>query len=214
MKLIGMLDSPYVRRVAITLDLLQVPFEHEAVSVFSTFERFRGINPVVKAPTLVCHDGGVLMDSGLILQYVEREYFPAGSSLWSREPEARLRQFRTVSFASAAADKIVQFVYEKQLRPPAAQHEPWKQRVRGQFTAAFAELESLVPLIDGAVEPGEHCHHGTLWPAIVWHAAQSLAAEEVPAQEHPRLVRLSQRFEELPLFKRWPAQGPGVPAAV
>lgn len=211
MKLIGMLDSPYVRRVAITLDLLQVPFEHEAVSVFSTFERFHAINPVVKAPTLVCHDGGVLMDSALILQYVEREYFPAGSALWSREPGARLLQFRTVAYASAAADKVVQFVYEKQLRPPAAQHEPWKQRVRGQFTAAFAALESLVPLIEGAVEPGEHCHHGTLWPAIVWQSAQALAADEVPAGQHPRLARLSRQFEALPLFRRWPAEGPGVP---
>jgi glutathione S-transferase len=60
MRLIGMLDSPYVRRVAISLEHLGVPFEHEAVSVFSTFEEFRGINPVVKAPTLVCDDGEVL----------------------------------------------------------------------------------------------------------------------------------------------------------
>jgi len=38
MKLIGMLDSPYVRRVAISLEFLDVPFKHESVSVFSTFE--------------------------------------------------------------------------------------------------------------------------------------------------------------------------------
>ena len=41
MKLVGMLDSPYVRRVAIALDQLDVPFEHEAVSVFSSFEQFQ-----------------------------------------------------------------------------------------------------------------------------------------------------------------------------
>ncbi|HTQ36728.1 MAG TPA: glutathione S-transferase N-terminal domain-containing protein, partial [Steroidobacteraceae bacterium] len=117
MKLIGMLDSPYVRRVAVSLDVLGVPFEHEAVSVFATFERFRAINPVVKAPTLVCDDGGILMDSGLILQYLEAEHFPQGSPLWSRDPQARLAQFRIVSYASAAADKVVQFAYEKQLRP-------------------------------------------------------------------------------------------------
>jgi hypothetical protein len=32
MRLIGMLDSPFVRRVAVTLEVLGVPFEHEAVS--------------------------------------------------------------------------------------------------------------------------------------------------------------------------------------
>src|SRR5258708_19878848 len=66
-----MLDSPYVRRVAVSLQLLGLPFEHRSISVFSTFEQFRAINPVVKAPTLVCDDGTVLMDSTLILDYVE-----------------------------------------------------------------------------------------------------------------------------------------------
>jgi hypothetical protein len=65
-QLIGMLDSPYVRRVAISLRLLQVPFEHRSISVFSDFDQFAQINPVVKAPTLVCSDGEVLMDSTLI----------------------------------------------------------------------------------------------------------------------------------------------------
>lgn len=37
MKLIGMLDSPYVRRVAISLDVMGVPLEHSALSVFSEY---------------------------------------------------------------------------------------------------------------------------------------------------------------------------------
>ena len=57
MKLIGMLDSPYVRRVAISLQLLDLPFEHQSLSVFRTFDEFSRTNPVVKAPTLVCDDG-------------------------------------------------------------------------------------------------------------------------------------------------------------
>jgi glutathione S-transferase len=44
MKLIGMLDSPFVRRVAISAKLLDLPFEHESVSVFRHFDRFREIN--------------------------------------------------------------------------------------------------------------------------------------------------------------------------
>ena len=52
MRLIGMLDSPYVRRVAISMECQGVPFEHEAVSVFSTFEKFQRINPIVKARRL------------------------------------------------------------------------------------------------------------------------------------------------------------------
>ncbi|WP_236269837.1 glutathione S-transferase N-terminal domain-containing protein, partial [Pseudomonas lactis] len=71
MKLVGMLDSPYVRRVAVSLELYGVDFVHEPLSVFSTYAEFAQINPVVKAPTLVLDDGTVLMDSSLILDYLE-----------------------------------------------------------------------------------------------------------------------------------------------
>ena len=71
MQLIGMLDSPYVRRVAISLQLLGLPFEHRSISVFRTFDEFSRLNPVVKAPSLVCDDGEVLMDSTLIIDYAE-----------------------------------------------------------------------------------------------------------------------------------------------
>jgi glutathione S-transferase len=210
MKLIGMLDSPFVRRVAISLDLLGVAFEHEAVSVFSTFERFQRINPVVKAPTLICDDGGILMDSALMLQWLEQEHFPDGSPLWSRDPRLRLLQFRTVAYASAAAEKVVQFVYEVQLRPPSAWHEPWKNRVRGQFTAAFAALEDLLasePALTRG-EPG----HASIWSAVLWQLTQSMIPAEVPALRHPRLAQLSLEYEALPVFRRWPPIGPGVPA--
>ena len=50
MKLVGMRDSPYVRRVAISMKLMGLPFEHERVSVFRHMDRFREINPVSKAP--------------------------------------------------------------------------------------------------------------------------------------------------------------------
>jgi glutathione S-transferase len=205
-----MLDSPYVRRVAICLDALGVPFEHEAVSVFTTYERFRQVNPVVKAPTLVCDDGGILMDSALILQYVEATHFPEGSPLWSRNPRQLLLQFRAVAFASAAADKVVQFVYEKQLRPPSAQHGPWLDRVRSQFTAAFAALEALLAgepaLTQGT--PG----HSSIWPAVVWQVTQSLVPGEVPPERHPHLAQLSEQAENSALFQRWLPVGPGVPA--
>ena len=50
MQLIGMLDSPYVRRVAVSMKLMGIDFEHQSVSVFRNFDRFREVNPVVKAP--------------------------------------------------------------------------------------------------------------------------------------------------------------------
>ena len=37
MVLIGMLDSPYVRRVAICMKVLGIDFEHRPLSVFADF---------------------------------------------------------------------------------------------------------------------------------------------------------------------------------
>jgi glutathione S-transferase len=72
MILVGMPDSPYVRRVAVSLKRMEIPFEHQQVSVFRHFDRFKAINPVVKAPSFVCDDGTVLMDSSLILDHEQR----------------------------------------------------------------------------------------------------------------------------------------------
>lgn len=57
MQLIGHLDSPHVRRIAITMLALGVPVEHRPISVMREIDLFRTINPVVKVPTLVADDG-------------------------------------------------------------------------------------------------------------------------------------------------------------
>lgn len=79
MKLIGMMDSPYVRRVAISLELYGVEFASHPLSVFSSFEAFSRINPAVKAPTLVLDNGICLMDSSLIL-FILKPRPPRGAS--------------------------------------------------------------------------------------------------------------------------------------
>src|SRR5689334_5455240 len=115
MRLIGMLDSPYVRRVAVSLKLMGIAFEHEAVSVFRHVERFRTINPVVKAPTLVADDGTVLMDSTLILDYAET-LVPPEKRLMPAPGPSRLAALHTIGIALAACEKCVQIVYEKERR--------------------------------------------------------------------------------------------------
>jgi glutathione S-transferase len=206
MRLIGMLDSPYVRRVAISLDLLDVPFTHESVSVFSTFEKFKEINPVVKAPSLICDDE-ILMDSSLILQFIESAK-SNGKSLWSRDPDIAVHEFRAVSLAMAACEKSVQIVYERNLRPLSAQYEPWIERVTGQLLAACAGLEREVhiqPALFGADK-----NQASVTAAVVWHFMQSMLAAIVPASAFPALVSLSLRMEQTSAFLKYPPNGPGV----
>src|SRR5580658_49176 len=71
MLLIGMFDSPFVRRVAVSLRLLGLPFEHAAWSIGRDFERIRAYNPLGRVPTLVLDDGEALLDSSVILDYLD-----------------------------------------------------------------------------------------------------------------------------------------------
>jgi len=75
-----MFDSPYVRRVTITLHHYGIPFEHALLSVFRDMDKFSEINPLIKAPTLVTDGGEVLMDSTLILAYIEKLVSEQGNS--------------------------------------------------------------------------------------------------------------------------------------
>lgn len=201
MKLIGMLDSPYVRRVAISLQRLGLPFEHQSLSVFRGFDAFQRINPVVKAPTLVCDDGTVLMDSTLILEYAEALARPR--TLLPAEPAALALELRRIGLALAACEKSVQILYEQMLRPAEKVHAPWLERVGGQLRAAFGELER--DFGQRAVEAGSAgLGQAGISIAVAWHFAQRMTADAVSAQDYPRLAAFSAAAEALPEFRAAP----------
>ena len=207
MQLIGMLDSPYVRRVAISLRLLEIPFEHRAVSVFKNFQQFQQINPVVKAPSLVCDDGEVLMDSTLILDYAEAL---AGRTLMPSGIGERQHALRIIGLALAACEKTVQIVYERNLRPADKQHQPWIDRVRGQLLAAYSALEveaRRTPLDAGS----ETINQAGITSAVAWRFTQMMLPEIVVASEYRALQALSDQAEQLAEFAANPPTGPGVP---
>ena len=199
MQLIGMLDSPYVRRVHISLALLGIPFEHRSISVFRTFEAFSRINPVVKAPSLVCDDGEVLMDSTLILDLAEALAAPR-KSLMPRGIAERQHALRVIGLALAACEKSVQLVYERTLRPPEKQHEPWAERVRGQMLTAYGLLEESLQKRPLACEASTIDQAGVT-TAVAWQFTNMLLPGAVEAKAHPALEDFSSRAELLPAFQ-------------
>ncbi|MGE6303131.1 glutathione S-transferase [Serratia liquefaciens] len=195
MQLIGMLDSPYVRRVAICLKLLEIEFEHRAISVFSGFDRFKAINPVVKAPTLVLADGQILMDSSLILEYAEG-IAPSGRALLPNQGAARLNALQLNGLALVACEKTVQIVYEQQLRPQEKQHQPWLDRVQGQLQAAYAELEKQLP--QSALSP--FMGSAEVSVAVAWGFTQLMLPGQISDQQHPTLAAFAAQAEQHPAF--------------
>jgi glutathione S-transferase len=71
MILIGQYDSPFVRRVAIAMRLYGLPFEHRPWSAFSDAEKIAPYNPLRRVPTLVLDDGEAVIESTIILDYLD-----------------------------------------------------------------------------------------------------------------------------------------------
>jgi len=207
MQLIGMLDSPYVRRSAIAMLLLGLRFEHRSLSVFRTFDEFSRINPVVKAPTFVCDDGTVLMDSTLILQYAQS--LSPGRALLPPSDPALKRALRLTGLALAATDKSVQAVYEQQLRPGDKQHAPWLDRVSGQLRAALLELEAGVKKAPLSAERDAIGLAGVTI-GVMWAFAREMTPELLPpAEQLQTLIAYATEVEQLPEFRAAP-HGDGI----
>ncbi|MBK5548597.1 glutathione S-transferase [Pseudomonas sp. TH04] len=200
MKLIGMLDSPYVRRVAISLELYGVDFVHEPLSVFSTFNEFARINPVVKAPSLVLEDGTVLMDSSLILDYFEA-LAPPDRKLLPAQAEARAHALQVLGLALAACEKTVQIVYEHHLRPAEKLHAPWIERVTGQLLAAYTLLEKHL-----AQPSSEPLSQAALTAAVAWSFTRFKLPTVLEADAFPHLQRHTRALEQHPAFRRYPIE--------
>lgn len=195
MKLIGMLDSPYVRRVAISAKYLGIELEHDPVSVFRHFERFQQINPVVKAPTLVLDDGEVLIDSTLILDYLEAL---SGKTLLPADLTQRVKALRLIGLGLAACEKAVQLYYERNLRPAEIQYQPWVERVESQLAAAFAAIEQELekhPLpTDGPLQ------QNGITLAVAWSFTGLVVPDQIDAERFPRIAQYTAYAESTQAF--------------
>lgn len=201
MKLIGMLDSPYVRRVAVSLKRMGLAFEHESVSVFRGMERFREFNPVIKAPTFITDDGQVLMESSLILDYLEFLQGP-GNGLMPVSLAERTRTLRLTGLALVAYEKAVQIYYERNLRPAEIQHAPWVGRVSEQLKTACGELER--ELRAQPLSAGADIGQDGISIAVGWSFIQLVVPDQGSAEEFPLLARFAAEAEGLEIFKSLP----------
>lgn len=214
MLLIGMLDSPFVRRVAISLRLLAIPFERADWSVGRDFERIRAYNPLVRVPTLVLEDGSVLAESAAILDTVDELAGP-GRALMPPAGLARREVLQLMAAAVAAAEFARDLVYERALRPLEKQHAPWSQRRTRQLEGALALLEHRSREREGSEWlVGEHMTQADITLACCC----SFVADTLPLPAqwpYPRLQARVARTEALPEFAstRTPFFVPTPPAA-
>lgn len=200
MELIGYMDSPFVRRVAVTARFLEIPYEHRELSIFRDFDTFQSINPLVKVPTLICDDGQVLVDSTLIIDYLESI---AGKSLLPNSESDRIGALSVIGTSMVVMEKVAQLIYETKHRPEERQHQPWILRLEQQLAGALGLLAARVG--DGSNWLfGESINQADITAAIAWRFVQHAMPDRAPADDYPGLVAFSLRAESLPQFMACP----------
>lgn len=203
MQLVGVLFSPYVRRVAISLKCYGIPFEHYPLSSFGEdFATLKAINPVAKLPTLVLDNGDILMDSTLILEYFESQVSSMQKLLPNTSNELA-NHLRVIGLALMGCDKMAQLIYETKKRPEDKQYDEWINRVKEQICGAFAALEREMEnhsfnMMDNGIS------QAAITATVAWSFSQEAMADLIVASDYPCLAAFANELEQQPIFKDTP----------
>src|SRR5216684_5498249 len=170
MILVGQYDSPYVRRVAVSM---------------------RQTNPLARIPSLVFDDGEVLIDSAAILDWLDETVGPARALLPRAGPERR-RALGLIALGTGVMDKAVSSIYERAIRPAPRRWPEWVARCRTQAAGALAALAREPWLADARLSQPE------ITTACMLRYVQMVDPELLPQGRYPTLEALSARCEARP----------------
>lgn len=205
MQLIGSSLSPFVRRVAVSLNQLGIPFESESFSVFAKPAAVRKYNPVVRVPTLVLDDGEALVDSAAILDEIDQMVGPRRALMPAKSP-ARRQAMKLTAIAIGATEKAVASFYEGRFHPPEKVHQPWIEHNDGQAVGGFAYLNRIAKgLGEGEWLAGTaKLSQADITAAVGFGFANKVRPALNLPRRMPALAKFARRMEALPAFQAAP----------
>ncbi|MGF1628462.1 MAG: glutathione S-transferase family protein [Kiloniellaceae bacterium] len=207
MILVGQYDSPFVRRVAVSLRLLGFTYEHDKRSVFGDFDSMRQTNPLGRIPSLVLDaqggkGGEVLIDSAAILDWLDETVGPE-RALIPPAGAARRRALQLIALATGAVDKAGAAAYERIIRPAAYRWPEWIVRCRTQAEGAIAALAAEPWPADAPLDQAQ------ITTTCMLRYLQMTDPELLGKGRYPTLEALSERCEARSEF-----QASHIPAVV
>ena len=197
MILIGRYLSPFVRRVAATLQWLDVPYEHRSLSPANDADAVRAYNPAVKVPALVLDDGEILVESSAILDTI-LESIP-NQTLLPANGKARRQVLQNCGTMTSALDKAVAAVYEKTKRPEEKIHQPFLDQLIAQAQAGADQINARIA--DGQFEGVQNPTLADITAAVGYTFINLVLPDAVNAQKQPALAALAAEFEKTDAFK-------------
>jgi len=196
MILVGQYDSPFVRRVAVTLHLYGMPFTRKPISVFTHAAEMARINPLVRIPSLILDDGDVLIDSAAILDHLDETIEP-GKVLTPRSGLSRRRVLQITAAATGAIDKAGAVVYERHFHGAAQVNPDWVARCKGQLAGALRWLDTR---LTGQWFEGSKLTQGDITTGALMGYLKLRLPEMLTRPGYPKLERLSAACEAMEAF--------------
>jgi len=193
MILIGQYDSPFVRRVAISLRVLGFGYQHDTRSVFADFEAMRRVNPLGRIPSLVLDDGEVLIDSAAILDWLDQSVGPERALIPVAGTERR-QVLRRMALATGVIDKAGAAAYERLIRPEAYRWPEWIERCLTQAAGGLRALATEQWPASTRLDQAE------ITTACMLRYLRIAVPELLPDGRYPSLDTLSTRCETRPEF--------------
>ena len=198
MFLIGQYDSPFVRRVAIALRLYGLAFEHSPWSTFGDADKIAPYNPLRRVPTLVRDDGEALIESTIILDYLD-ELVGADTAMLPRSGAERRRHLRICALASGLGDKAGSLLYERVLRKE--QLPLWVERCQAQIGDVLAVLDAERANVTTPYWLGDRIGHADIAVACVVRFTREAHPQLFDAARYPALSAHADRCEALASFQ-------------
>lgn len=198
MFLIGQYDSPFVRRVAIALRLYGLAFEHKPWSTFGDADQIAPYNPLRRVPTLVLDDGEALIESTVILDYLD-ELIGSEKAMLPRSGAERRKHLRICALATGLGDKAVSLLYERVLRKE--QLALWVQRCEAQIADVLQVLEAERVKVTTPYWLGTRIGHADVAVACVVRFTREAHPLLFDAARYPALSAHAERCEALPPFR-------------
>jgi glutathione S-transferase len=199
MILIGQFDSPFVRRVGIALTLYNLRFTHQPWSVFGDAEKIRPYNPLIRVPTLVLEGGETLIDSHMIIDFLDR-LVPVDRAMYPHTDPTRRRALRIATLATGLADKAVSLFYEKRLHREAS--DVWVDRCRAQIAGALADLETDRIQRTSEYWFGNRIGHADIAVAVALRFLNEAHPGLISMADYPYLAAHAAKLEALPVFQQ------------
>jgi glutathione S-transferase len=150
MKLTFSPASPFARKVriaAIELGLIdKIEFTPAAVAPGTANEDYSRITPLKKLPVLITNDGDVILDSYVIVEYLNEM---VGGSLIPDYGPRRWQAKTNHSLLNGMLDSMLLCRYEKMVRPQGLQWQAWSDDHWNRAWTGMARFENMPDVLNG-----------------------------------------------------------------